>query len=90
MRKSYFILSTFILLCGSAFSQTADSKKSDNITKEKTTEGVSSHILNAKTPVERTALPSEQKPSPAIFYIIDDKPVDEQTYKNHQQQLLKK
>ena len=91
MRKNHFILSAFLMFCGTAFSQTKpDAKESSNTRKETNTERVSNHVLNTTTPVERTALPSEQKPSPAVFYIIDDKPVDEQTYKNHQKQLLKK
>jgi hypothetical protein len=84
MKKNYLPL--FLLAGTFSFAQT---------TANKTTEGnpVPVTEVSKKNPsvFEKTPLPAEQKASPEIFYIVDDKPVSREEYlKNRAKSSAKK
>ncbi|NHM06537.1 hypothetical protein G4D82_04830 [Flavobacterium sp. CYK-4] len=79
--KIHYIL--LLLLCSTAvFSQSATALEN---TSEKTTDGVA-ETLKPATVFQKKDLPSNQKVSPEIIYIINDKPVSREEY---QKQLKK-
>lgn len=91
MKKNYFAFFA-MLLCGAAFAQTekGSTELPSQVTRTTATAQPITQVVSKdnNAPVfEKTPLPAVQKVSPAVFYIINDQPVDEQTYKRSLQSV---
>lgn len=88
MKKKYFPLFICILITSFCFSQTKEKKvantikNTENITTVSDSKSLSgtSNTAESSTALEKNPLPQNGKTRPAEFYIIDDKPVDYETY----------
>ena len=85
MEKNYILLILFLLLSNQSFSQT---NNTDELAPAAAT-------TNESTPKERIVLsknqiPSDQKITQEVFYIVNDKPVDRLKYQQHLQQTAGK
>jgi len=87
MGKNYILLILFLLLSNYSFSQT--------ITTEKSAMEPAAIAPNESTQKETAVLskkqiPSDQKITQEVFYIVNDKPVDRLKYQQHLQQTAGK
>jgi hypothetical protein len=89
MKKKYLFLVLFLVLGISCFSQTK-AKAKKNSASEKITVAQHPAEITAATPVlTKTSLPPNQKNGPAVYYIVNDNPVDHETYQRSQQKSRK-
>ena len=81
MKKNYAIL-LFLFVSTFSFAQVGTDKDNTarNVQTIKNVLQVKEITSEASTIFEKIPLPSQEKISPEIFYIIDDQPVDRQKY----------
>ena len=84
MKKNYITLLLLVSLSNYAFSQTAEPQSKVPVTTATPSETKAVPVL------EKIPLPAQQKITPEIIYIINDKPVSKQQYQEHLQKTTAK
>jgi hypothetical protein len=81
MKKNYILLIAFFLLSTYSFSQT---NTTDQLTSETANAVPASESAEKETVIlSKKPLPSGQKVTQEVFYILNDKPVDRVKYQQH-------
>lgn len=84
MKKNYITLLLLVSLSNYAFSQTVEPETKVPVTTTMSSETKAVPIL------EKIPLPAQQKITPEVLYIINDKPVSKQQYQEHLQKTTAK
>jgi hypothetical protein len=85
MGKNYILLILFLLLSNHSFSQT---NTTDELAPAAAT--ASESIPKETAVLSKNQIPTDQKITQEVFYIVNDKPVDRLKYQQHLQQAAGK